>query len=409
MTDRTATPALQALAEAEIIGSLLRDRSLIAWLGAVEPTHFSDAVNREVYAAISGDDEIASEMAVRIAAPSVTDDHIALYRKATRQESSLRRAAKLVLDAARRNSVAASIRLAESNLAAGNDIDSVCADLQRSLAQRPAQMASATSAQQSARRLRDRPEAARMPIRTGLDKLDYVMHGGLHRSMLTALLARQKRGKTLMMATLAQNLSGAGIPTLAISLERHHDDLEEFIAARALCMDAADIRGRRDPEMQEALDMYADTPRPLWYVHAPAMTRDELVTRIRAEVAAHGIVVVLIDHWQLIRGAAIAKTGRPETREQWQAEAAQAVADLAAELDIAAFMTGQLNADGKPHGGEGILGSAGIVIQLNRPEDQAFATLETLVSNRGPERHAGTAAAPALQMHPHGPHFADVI
>jgi hypothetical protein len=83
------------------------------------------------------------------------------------------------------------------------------------------------------------------------------------------------------------------------------------------------------------------------------------------------------------------------------------LADLASDLDIAIVITGQLNQDGHPQYGEGILAAAGIVIRIQRPDNQEAVFFDTLVSNQGPDRTKGNPTAPAASIVLPGPHFAD--
>src|SRR3546814_2243090 len=70
-------------------------------------------------------------------------------------------------------------------------------------------------------------------------------------------------------------------------------------------------------------------------------------------------------------------------------------------------MTGQLNQDGIPQYGEGVLAAAGIVVRIQRPDDQEYVFFDTLVSNQGPGRSKGTPNSPAASIALPGPHFQD--
>src|SRR3546814_20402872 len=94
-----------------------------------------------------------------------------------------------------------------------------------------------------------------------------------------------------------------------------------------------------------------------------------------------------VDYWQLIK-----IIGTKQNRSEQQYDSAQMLANLASELDIAIVMTGQLNQDGIPQYGEGVLAAAGIVVRIQRPDDQEmvfFATLATNQGTRSEERSVG--------------------
>src|SRR3546814_16665947 len=88
----------------------------------------------------------------------------------------------------------------------------------------------------------------------------------------------------------------------------------------------------------------------------------------------------------------------PIYRSEQQYDSAQMLANLASELDIAIVMTGQLNQDGIPQYGEGVLAAAGIVVRIQRPDDQEYVFFDTLVSNQGPGRSKGTPNSPAASI-----------
>lgn len=124
---------------------------------------------------------------------------------------------------------------------------------------------------------------------------------------------------------------------MMVTLERRQGDIERFIPAR--CLNVV----KQDLDFNQHQDFWGDycaTERSLSYLHRPDFTIEEFRSQILAEYYSRGIVVALVDHWQLIKMV----RGR-ESREEKQAESAQMLAHLASELDIAIVLTGQLNQD----------------------------------------------------------------
>src|SRR3546814_18636036 len=110
------------------------------------------------------------------------------------------------------------------------------------------------------------------------------------------------------------------------------DLLERFIAARCLNVDKQDLNFD-DPHTQSFWEDYCATDRCLHYLHRPGITIDELRSQILSAHFAHGIKVVLVDYWQLIK-----IIGTKQNRSEQQYDSAKMMANLASELDIAIVM-----------------------------------------------------------------------
>lgn len=395
MTDLAPPPL--ASAELHVLASLLAGlrpdtpRPLAAG-------DFEDPLHLAIFEAITGGTATHPDT-LAIAVPAIDQRTLHALRAIKATAASATETARLLLHTRQRRHIARILKAALNELPAA-DPDAIALKLAGTLAQSAASQA-ALPARASAQRLAARVGGSLAPIPTGLPPLDHVLHGGLHKASLSALLARPKVGKSLLVATLAGNLAAAGVATLAISLERREDELERFIMARALGIDAADLAAPPDPLRALAIGEYVEHDRPLWYLHRPGIRIPELRQSILAATLRHRIKVVLVDYLQLITGP----DGRPASREQIHSEAAQMLADLAACEDLAIMVTGQLDANGAPRHCDGLLASAAIVTRLHRPERSDLAFLDTIVCNRGPERVAGSPDNPSLVLDLRGPHF----
>jgi replicative DNA helicase len=221
---------------------------------------------------------------------------------------------------------------------------------------------------------------------------------------LLGVFGRFKAGKTVTAATIASNLERRGIQTLVVSLERRKHDVERFLVARSLGIDARDLDLKSDKDQKAQFAHYLEETRNLRYVHRPAISIEQLRTRIIAAVRAHGTRIVIVDYWQLITN----KDSRQSQADKQQ-DAAQMLADIAATLDIGIVVMGQINQQGEPRGGEGILASAGIVIYIERPNmgDEGF--IKAVVCNKGPVRNSGGPEEPSITLTQPGPHFTDML
>lgn len=394
------TIEIQLAAEASIIGSALSRRDLLRDLGGITPDHFVDGAHANAWRRILADSTITDGLSLQLNGPDLTDAHVRRISKSVHGQPTVIRARDYLIESRRKRELR---RIATEALASLEDgktsSESVAIKPNRAISTLDSAQTQSVPAHQVATDLRTKGNA--LPIPTGIQSLDYVLHGGIHLGSLTGIFARFKHGKTLMQATLAHNLERQGIPTQMITLERRQGHVERFIAARCLNIDKQDLDFSNPLHAQFWQD-YCSTKRELSYLHRPAITIDELRSQILVEYYARKIKVVLVDYWQLIK-----MPGGRESREEKQAESAQMLADLASELDIAIVMTGQLNQDGHPRGGEGVLASAGIVIRILRTEDSENVMFDTLVSNQGPERSVGNPESPAAQITLPGPHFAD--
>jgi replicative DNA helicase len=392
----------QARAEASIIGSLLHNRALIADLGDVDEKHFVAPAHRQAWAAVSNDASIDDDLALQIAAPDLTDAQADVIMRSKHTRETVMRARALVFESRTRRELREALAKAMSDLDDNVLAPSAIATAaQQAITEISSPDTESQGADAVARALEQQEKSE--TISSGIPELDYVSYGGLHVGQLLGLFGRYKAGKTVMAATIASNLERRGIPTLMVSLERRKHDVERFLVSRAIGIDARDLDLRTDRQQTSAFGQYKEDTRSLRYVHHPAITIEQLRTQIRSTVRAHGTRVVLVDYWQLI----VSKS--KGSQQEKQQEAAQMLADLASELDISIVVMGQINQQGEPRGGEGILASAGIVVYIERPSMGDGGFLRAVVSNKGPVRQAGGPEDPSITLAQPGPHFRSAI
>jgi replicative DNA helicase len=399
MTERTKAE-IQIAAEASLIGSVLAKREHMMYLGGITIDHFIDKAHARAWQRLLSDVSITDELSLQLNDNELSDAHVQRIAASRHGQATVIRARDYLIERRRIREIR---RIATEALTAldedGARSEMIAINLNRAVQEMEVAQSASMPAKLVAQNLKQKGNSK--PISTGLASLDYVLHGGLHVGLLTGIFARYKHGKTLLTATIAHNLERQGIPTQVITLERREGDLERFIAARCLNVDKQDLNFD-DPHTQSFWEDYCATDRCLHYLHRPGITIDELRSQILSAHFAHGIKVVLVDYWQLIK-----IIGTKQNRSEQQYDSAQMLANLASELDIAIVMTGQLNQDGIPQYGEGVLAAAGIVVRIQRPDDQEYVFFDTLVSNQGPGRSKGNPSSPAASIALPGPHFQD--
>lgn len=400
-TNNSEAARRQLAAEASIIGSFMRDRSLIADLGDISPAHFTSGQMADAWRSLMNDPGITDDLALQIAVPNLTTAQADFIGRSNHPRNTVLRARAHLMESRGRAQLRKIFQDGLKALDGFNENAMLIGDrATRDISTMSASSSRSSSATELAVTLETQEQAA--PVSTGIRALDYVSYGGLHIGGVLGIFARYKAGKTVMAATISRNLEKRHVPTLLVSLERRKTDTERFIVARSLGIDARDLDLRNNQAHRAAFEEYKQDKRYLRYIHRPGITIDELRANIMAEVAAHGVKVVIVDYWQLITNP---KSN--SSQQEKQQEAAQMLADLASTLDISIVIFGQLNQEGQPRGGEGILAAAGIVVRINRPEDADQGFFETMVSNRGPALTSGNPNAPSISLSLPGPHFTD--
>ena len=393
----------QTRAEASIIGSLLHNRSLIAELGDVGEEHFTVQAHRQAWTAVVRDPSIDDDLALQIAAPDLTDREAETIMRSKHHRDTVIRARDLVFESrTRRELRAVLVRSLEALDAEEQSAITIAMHAQEGIMSISSPDTESQEAGAVARTLGEQEKSEIIP--TGIRAIDFATYGGIHMGQLLGVFGRFKAGKTVTAATIASNLERRGIQTLVVSLERRKHDVERFLVARSLGIDARDLDLKSDKDQKAQFAHYLEETRNLRYVHRPAISIEQLRTRIIAAVRAHGVRIVIVDYWQLITN----KDSRQSQADKQQ-DAAQMLADIAATLDIGIIVMGQINQQGEPRGGEGILASAGIVIYIERPNmgDEGF--IKAVVCNKGPVRNSGGPEEPSITLTQPGPHFTDML
>lgn len=154
-------------------------------------------------------------------------------------------------------------------------------------------------------------------VSTGWPDLDRAIGGqGLEGGDCFVIGARPKMGKTVVLCTLAKNISVTNrVPGLILSLEMSRERLWRRIMFGGYDIETSkastgflDRRGDQENLQRSIRELQAA---PLW-IHDAAMNTNDLRSVVRSYVRKHGIRIVYLDYAQLVD--ACTKLGKGEER-----------------------------------------------------------------------------------------------
>jgi replicative DNA helicase len=190
------------------------------------------------------------------------------------------------------------------------------------------------------------------PFKTGLQKLDECMGGGMYPRKAYGVAARKKVGKTIMLGTISHNLNVAGVKHLFICGEMGEREIHQRVLSRVLDIFPSAFRNgyAERPEIIHKIRNYLqNAPKNVIYFDAPGITFDRLKSAVVTAHMKYGIKGFILDYWQLVAG----KDGR-SSEAYHLGEVAQWIAEIGRKLDIFSLTAAQINQDGNTRGGEGM-------------------------------------------------------
>ncbi|MBK1666945.1 hypothetical protein CKO28_02665 [Rhodovibrio sodomensis] len=245
----------------------------------------------------------------------------------------------------------------------------------------------------------------RQPISTGIEPLDFLLHGGLIPRRMVGIGGQYGRGKTILLGTISDNIAHQGEKHLVILLETPPEDVEIRNCARHLGMNAAQLFDQDDPDYPKFAanaERYADqVPEAAIYEYMPGASMDAIRRMIIRASHRHGIKGFIIDYWQLIRGRE-----KGQSEEAHFREAANDLAALCRQENLWGIVAAQTDQWGKLIVSEGLKHAASLYLRLVREENGDTAYFETEKSNYTRYADGGSAAAPSVRFNYAGPHFA---
>ena len=405
--------------EAQVVGAVLTDNDLFREVCFLDAGHFSDPVHAELWQFV-GDQIIAG----RTATPGTLAMSLGerLHDLGGRDFLSGLASygdmiAPAICDAAERLRQLAQWRRL---MALGNDItewarsQSMSPDDAFSALLREAEGA-IQSGRPTARTKRQVARAAisealepRDPVTTGVDSLDFLMHGGLIKKRMTAIGGLFGRGKTILLGSISENLNARGIRHLVISLETPPEDVEIRNCARRLDLNAAQIYDPGDPlhgRFVHNAERYIDhMPDNTLYEWMPGASIDDIHRVIIRARHRFGIEGFILDYWQLIRGRE-----RGMNEEGHLREVANRLAAITRREDLWSLIAAQTDERGKLLVSQGLIHAAALFIRLVREENDVAAFFQTEKSNYTRYADTGTQSNPGMIFDLKGPHFRNAL
>jgi replicative DNA helicase len=248
---------------------------------------------------------------------------------------------------------------------------------------------------------------------TGFTRLDEAIGGGLYSQKFYGIAADHKVGKSMLMATVAYNLTLSGVPTLYLSLEMGPDEQVQRLMARLMGLNSLaflDRRGRRSQGLQSAAAEAAVELRRnnhLVLMHRPRMALEDVRETIARAALRRHIKGVFVDYLPLIDGQR-----RNENLAAHYDNVAQVLAEATKRYGIWVVAAAQTNRDGGIRQCDGLLKACDMTLKLHKSEmigapDQAW--LEMMASRFTPRIDIGSKQAPAFEIDTRaGPHFREI-
>lgn len=247
------------------------------------------------------------------------------------------------------------------------------------------------------------------PYKTGLQRLDEAMGGGMYPRKAYGIAARKKVGKTIALSTISYNLNESGVKHLFICGEMGEREIHERCMARKAGIYPSAFRlGNKRPEnfSKRVMDAAVDAKGNTLYYDAPNMTLDSLKSILAVAVAKHKIKGFILDYWQLVGGK---KNGESEAYHL--GEVAQWIASACKMYNIFALVAAQINQEGNTRGGEGMRLAFDQVYHLQPINDDITNPerwLEMMDTRYTAWYSIGDQNTPGLIMNEKGPFFEEI-
>jgi replicative DNA helicase len=240
---------------------------------------------------------------------------------------------------------------------------------------------------------------------TKFPRLDGALGGGLFQNKFYGIGARMKSGKSLLMSTLAYNMTVMGTSrVLYLCLEMGYEETFQRLLARKMGFNASEFLDpikRLDKGFRENARTAAATFKDcgLFFKARPRIDIDDLKSIIAQEGLRGHVDGIIIDYLQLVTG----KT-KSQTLADHYDHVAQTMAEAVKRYPIWILTAAQLNQEGNIRGGEGLLNACDMTFALHKKEfapdwqgtrvcDEAWlemmASRYTQYRNIGSEQSAG--------------------
>lgn len=247
---------------------------------------------------------------------------------------------------------------------------------------------------------------------TGLQRLDEALAGGLYSGKLYGIAAKYKAGKSLLMATIAYNLTLAGVSTLYLSLEMGPDELVQRMMARSMNVNGLAFlgQGRNSTQFQsEAAQaaIHLGHHNHLVLVQRPRMALEDVLASITRAALRRQVKVAFVDYLQLVSGQR-----RNESLAVHYDNVAQALAEATKRHGILIVVGAQTNREDGIRQGDGLLNACDLALRLHKVETEDMpdrAWVEMMASRFTPRINVGSKDNPAFELDTGaGPSFREI-
>lgn len=404
--------------EQQLIGALLANNNLYHKIAQIiRPEMFASEEHSDIFAAItSALLEKRSATAITLKPIFAQDerldsvggsDYIASLEANAVCLSSIRDYAEVIIDLWKRRrlvNLAEELSKSAQALEYENSADKIGADVSSKINETIAGRSTRYTASDLINQYINQKNSA--VTKTGLDRLDTAMAGGLYSGKFYSFAAYMKAGKTALMSSISYNAAKSGSKILYLCLEMGGAEIMQRIFARHIGCNANHllkkeihpdriIRGHQD---FENINLVFD--------NCPLATVEDICAII---IAAEGkFDGVVIDYMQLVGGA---KKGEGEA--QFQARCAQTIAATVKSCPGLWVLTAvQLNRDGLVRGSDGIRMAADMLIKLETDENDdgdKCAWLDVEATRYTAAVSIGSESSPSLVLDRHiGPYYREI-
>lgn len=403
-------------AEAQLLGAIMRENSLIDNVNFLSEEHFYAPVHQRIFTACKtkiANGELATPITLAKAfeaTPDLPTSYLAqCVASAAPNLFSFNQLARYVKDLAQRRELIAQCRKAMDDLAnQGSDIipiataiSNVCDRLMAG--DKRFEMRDGWEVTQ---RIVDAMNAGSQPFPSGIKRLDKAMDGGFYAGKLYGFAGKKKHGKTILGGTISVNLAMNGTKHLFICGEMSSEEIQQRNLARVGKFFPAVFRNDNNysrsedfkTKFNEAVQWQQNN---IIFSNAPALTFDKLKSIVKQAVLKHGIKGFILDYWQLVGG----KDNKKSTAEHSD-EVAQWLADTAKKHNLFVIAMAQINQEGNTRGGEGLRLACDQMYQIQRPDiTQAGMWLEMMDTRYTGWANIGSEDRQCIMLNPKGPYF----
>lgn len=181
---------------------------------------------------------------------------------------------------------------------------------------------------------------------TGLSQIDHLI-GGLQRKAMVVIGAQTGVGKSAMAVNMAAGALRDSASVLVLSHEMSTDDVYTRLLGLTSKVEAFKFQtGALDHTQYEKIILATDKigKQSIWVTDNPPRTIPKTINTCLQHKRRHGLDIVFVDYLQLMES-----TQRSGNREQAVAEIARGLKQLAMDLDVCVVALAQLNNNTERH------------------------------------------------------------